>query len=75
MGIEALKQQLTEGKVTKEQYAAELKKLLDAGTITQEEHDEAVKFEGKAEDKPLTATEIQAMIKAESQKEADRVRT
>lgn len=72
MNIEALKQQLSEGKITKEQFAAELKKLLDAGTITQDEHDEATKTEGP---KALTAEEIQAMIKAESQKEADRVRT
>ena len=46
MGIEALRQQLKEGKITKEQFAAEAKKLLDAGTITQEVYDAAIKEDG-----------------------------
>jgi hypothetical protein len=62
--IEALKQQLAEGKITKEQFAAELKKLLDAGTITQEEHDAAAKEAegGKKDDEPLTADAVQKLI-------------
>lgn len=71
MGIEALKAQLKEAEITKEQYIEELKKLLDNGSITQEQHDEAA----NVEDKPLTPAEIQAMIQLESQKAADKVRT
>lgn len=74
MGLEALKQQLAKGEITQEQFAAEVKKLLDEGSITQEEHDAALKADPE-KDKPLTAAEIQAMIQAASQKEADRVRT
>lgn len=67
MGIEALKQQLKEGKITKEQYLASVKALLDAKTITQEEHDAAI----KEEDPPggngggsgaLTPEQVQKMV-------------
>lgn len=77
MGIEALLQQLAEGKITKEQFLAELKKLLEAGTVTQEEHDAAAtKAEGDdPDDKPLTKDAIAKMIQEAAQKEADRVRT
>ena len=79
MGIEALQKQLTDGLITQEQYKAELKKLLEAGTITQEEHDTAEAFEGKKEEKSLTAESVQAMIaeavKKAEQSAADKVRT
>lgn len=82
MNLEQLKQQLTEGKITQEQFEAELKKLLEAGTITQEQHDEAAKGGGSAGGgggEPLSADAVQRMIaeavsKAE-QSAADRVRT
>jgi hypothetical protein len=80
MGIEALKQQLAEGKITKEQFAAELKKLLDAGSITQEEHDAAAKTDdGGGGGGSLTAEQVQAMIaeavKKAEQSAGDKVRT
>lgn len=78
MGIEALLQQLAEGKITKEQFLAELKKLLESGVIKQEEHDEAAK---KATENNgggngggtggLTLEQVQKMIQSES----DKVRT
>jgi hypothetical protein len=86
MNLEQLKQQLAEGKITKEQFKAEVKKLLDSGAISQEQHDDAVKA---ADDESgggagsgsgtLTSEEVQRMIaeavaKAE-QSAADRVRT
>lgn len=81
MNIEALKQQLAEGKISKEQFLAELKKLLDAGTITQEEHDAAAQTEpggsnpddkgGKPGGEGLTLEQVQQMI----QSETDKVRT
>jgi hypothetical protein len=79
--IEQLKQQLAEGKITVEQFKAELQKLLSAGTITQEQHDEAVNGAGQAGggggggNDPLTAEQIQAMIDKASQSAADKVRT
>lgn len=42
MNLEQLKAQLKEGKITKEQFKEELKKLLDAGTIDQAAHDAEV---------------------------------
>lgn len=80
MSIEALKQQLAEGKISKEQFAAELKKLLDAGSITQEEHDAAVKAANEdKKDDPLTADQVAAMIaeavKKAEQSAGDKVRT
>jgi|GEM_PF-463937 len=87
MNIEQLKQQLAEGKITKEQFKAELKKLMDAGSVTQEQHDEALKGVddaaggggGSGAGGTMTAEEVQRMIaeavsKAE-QSAADRVRT
>lgn len=80
MNIEALKKQLADGQLTKEQFAAELKKLLDAGTITQEEHDAASKTDNQSGGgSALTAEQVQAMIaeavtKAE-QSAGDKVRT
>lgn len=81
MNIEALRNQLKEGKITKEQFAAELKKLLDAETITQEDHDAAIKAAdedggGDPKDPPggekgPSLEEIQKMI----QSETDKVRT
>lgn len=78
MGIDALKQQLTDGKLTKEQFATELKKLLDAGSITQEEHDAAASFDvesgqgsGAGSNDNLSMDEIRKMI----QSETDKVRT
>lgn len=83
MGLEALKQQLKEGKITKEQYLVAVKALLDAQTITQEEHDAAI----KEEDPPggngggsgaLTPEQVQTMIDAAvtkaEQSGADKVR-
>ena len=79
MNIEALKQQLSEGKITQEQFAAELKKLLDAGTITQEEHDAAGKADPGQAGGALTTEQVQAMIadavKKAEQSAGDRVRT
>lgn len=81
MNIEALKQQLTEGKITKEEYLAELKKLLEAGTISQEQHDEAANVEegNQKQDEPLTAEKVQEMIaaavKTAEQSAGDKVRT
>ncbi|QGF21712.1 putative scaffold protein [Bacillus phage vB_BcM_Sam112] len=42
MNLEQLKAQLKEGKITKEQFKEELKKLLEAGTIDQAAHDAEV---------------------------------
>lgn len=80
MTIEALKQQLAEGKITQVQFAAELKKLLDAGSITQEEHDAAAKADlGNGGGGSLTAEQVQAMIaeavKKAEQSAGDKVRT
>lgn len=80
MGIEALKQQLAEGKITKEQFAASLKELLDAGTITQEAHDEAAKTEpggnqSGGNQEPAFSESQLAAIQKMMQSEADKVRT
>lgn len=81
MTIEQLKQQLAEGKITPEQFKAELQKLLNAGTITQEEHDAATNDAGQAGGgsdgggQALTMEQIQAMIDKASQSAADKVRT
>jgi hypothetical protein len=79
MNIEALKQQLAEGKITQEQFAAELKKLLEAGTITQEEHDAAAKVDPGTGGGTLNAEQVQAMIaeavKKAEQSAGDKVRT
>jgi len=81
MGIEALKQQLADGKLTKEQFTGELKKLLDAGTIDQTAHDTTV-AEVNADDnsgQALTAEQVRVMMAEEiakaKQSEGDRVRT
>ena len=50
--IRTLQEQLKTGKITKEQYNAELKKLLDDEFIDQEEHDEAAAFDPEG-DKPI----------------------
>lgn len=74
MGIEALKQQLADGKITKEQFTAEVKKLLDAGTITQEEHDQAIQTaggdggHGQGNEGGLTMEQVQKMIQSENDK-------
>jgi hypothetical protein len=84
MSIEALKQQLAEGKITKEQFAAELKKLLDAGTIDQAAYDAAIaeannSSGGGGSGGALTAEQVQAMIaeavKKAEQSAGDKVRT
>lgn len=79
MGLEALKQQLAEGKLTQEQFAAEAKKLLDAGTITNEEYEAAIKVDGGAGGQggnggEFTETQLAAIQKM-MQSEADKVRT
>jgi hypothetical protein len=70
MNIAELKAKLASGELTQEQFAEELKKLLDAGTITQEEHDSAVKGDsGQAGG--MSAEDIKKLI----QSETDKVRT
>jgi Domain of unknown function (DUF4355)/Short C-terminal domain len=73
MNIEALKKQLADGEITQEQFAAELKKLLDAGTITQEDHDGAINPGGNPGGTGGGMTEEQ--IKKLIQSETDKVRT
>jgi hypothetical protein len=80
MGVEALRKQLSDGTITAEQFAAELKKLLDVGSISQEEHDAAVKTDpGNTGGGALTAEQVQAMIneavKKAEQSAGDKVRT
>uniref|UniRef100_UPI0005647E57 hypothetical protein n=1 Tax=Brevibacillus brevis TaxID=1393 RepID=UPI0005647E57 len=43
MNLEELKRQLDEGNLTLEQFKAELKKLLEIKSITQEQHDVVLK--------------------------------
>lgn len=79
MNIEALKQQLSEGKITKDQFLAELAKLLDSGAITQEEHDTASSDDAGGDDDPegkqaFTDDQMAAIAKM-VQSEADKVRT
>lgn len=71
MTIEALKQQLSEGKITQEQFATELKKLLDTESITQEQYDEALKTDDGGKKGGLTEDDIKKLI----QSETDKVRT
>lgn len=71
MNIEALKKQLADGEITQEQFAAELKKLLDAGTITQEEHDVAAKVDPGNPGGGMSAEEIKKLL----QSETDKIRT
>lgn len=82
MNIEELKRQLAEGKITLEQFKAELKKLLEAKGITQEQHDEALKGidnAGGGSGGTLTQEQVQKMIEEAtakaSQSAADQVRT
>lgn len=79
MGIEALKQQLASGAITKEQFAAGVKALLDAGAINQEEHDNAINLGEDKQTKALTPEEIQKLVddavKAAEQSAGDRART
>jgi hypothetical protein len=75
MGIEALKAQLAKGEITQEQFAAELKKLLDAGTITQEEHDAAAKTDPGQNRNGGFSDEQMLAIQKMMQSEADKVRT
>jgi hypothetical protein len=76
MTIEALKQKLANGELTKEQFLSELKKLLEAGSISQEEHDEAAKVDDGGANpgeggNSLSADDIKKLI----QSETDKVRT
>ncbi|TQK41960.1 uncharacterized protein DUF4355 [Brevibacillus sp. AG162] len=82
MNIEELKRQLAEGKITLEQFKAELKKLLEAKGITQEQHDETLKGADNAGDGSggtLTQEQVQKMIEEATAKAAqsasDQVRT
>jgi uncharacterized protein YnzC (UPF0291/DUF896 family) len=78
MGIEALKAQLAEGKITKEQFAAELKKLLEAGTIDQAAHDAAITASSATVVDPAKTDftdEQLKQIQKLMQSEADKVRT
>lgn len=83
MGIEALKKQLENEEITKEQFSSELKKLLDSEQITQEEHDEAAKAATEGGGNPsnpdggqggLTKEEVEEMLEKERQSAADKVR-
>lgn len=60
--IRTLQEQLKTGKITKEEYAVEIKKLLDDDFIDQEEHDEAAAFNAE-EDKPIfTQADVDRMV-------------
>ncbi|MEK4131998.1 DUF4355 domain-containing protein [Solibacillus sp. FSL W8-0474] len=83
MNIEQLLQQLKDGTITFEQFKAELAKLVDAGTITQDEANaaqtQADAGGGGGDPQPLTMEQVQKMI-AEAQEKAaqsaaDKVRT
>lgn len=86
MNIEQLKAQLDEGKITLEQYKQELAKLLEARSITQEQHDEAAKYEAKQVNNggqgggqggtdPQISPELQDFIQKQIQSAQDKVRT
>lgn len=63
--LKKLQKQLTDGKITQEQYAAAVADLLEDEDITQEEHDEALEFEPEDEDneKPIyTQSELDATV-------------
>lgn len=57
MDIRTLKAQYKKGTITKEQYAAKLKELLDGQEITQEDHDEAKDFDPTDPDQELRYTQ------------------
>lgn len=82
MNFEELKRQLADGKITLEQFKVELKKLLEAKSITQEQYDMALKGgENTGVDSTgiLTQEQVQKMIEEAtakaSQSAADQVRT
>lgn len=82
MDLAQLQQQLADGKITKEQFAAELKKMFEAGTITQEQHDEAASTDdggngggdGGGGNQAFTDEQM-AQIQKMLQSEGDKVRT
>ena len=66
--LKELQAQLKAGTITKAQYTAEVRKLLDADILDQEAHDEALTFDPDA-DKPIyTQEEVDAMIVTKSVK-------
>lgn len=65
MTLAELKAKFKAGQITKEQYLAKLAELLQAGTITQAENDEAVKYEPEKDDPDgLTPEQRKAVNKA-----------
>lgn len=85
MGLDALKQQLASGTITKEEFAVAVGELLKAGTITQEEFDDATKEDSSGGqgggnqafdikslfENPAFSSELQKLV----QSETDKVRT
>jgi hypothetical protein len=60
--IRTLQEQLKTGKITKDQYEAELKKLLDDEFIDQDEHDEAAAFDPEAEKPIFTQADVDRIV-------------
>lgn len=84
MGLDALKQQLASGTITKEEFAVAVGELLKAGTITQEEFDAATKEDsnggqGGAQqtdiEKLLSSPEFSTHLQKMVQSQTDKVRT
>lgn len=62
MGIKQLQQQYKDGKITKAQYLAKLKELLDGETIDQAEYDEAKDFDPEEEKPIYTQADVDSFI-------------
>jgi hypothetical protein len=60
--VKKLQAQLKEGKITKAQYEAEIKKLLEADEIDQEDYDEAKTYDPAAEEKIYSQAEVDSFI-------------
>lgn len=60
--IRTLQEQLKKGEITKEAYAAELKKLLDDEFIDQEEHDDAAAFDPEEDKAIFTQADVDRMV-------------
>jgi len=60
--LKKLQEKYKAGKLTKEQYAAKVKELLEDGDLTQEEHDDALAYDPQESDKAIyTEADMQSM--------------
>lgn len=66
--LKALQKQYLEGKITKAQYEAEVKKLLDDETLDQEAYDDALEYDPEAEKPIFTQADVDKMVVAKAVK-------